>query len=619
MPTDLERFEQYCKEGRLNEVKMLVEQADKTQHLPQIFSIDIPARYGQLEIVNYLFETQQVDIAPSNNYPGLLFNICFCQDKTKRNNLLNWLLENNRYKSLGQGISEAYLKAALGLPFRHLPAEAFGHLHPLHYACIVGNAELSHFSSDELNKPIENGYLKGATPLYLLCLNRHIDLLVKKGVAPKSLNTCPTDNGLQGVSLAFLLISYRRLDLLNKWSNEIEEAVDLNAGPTSPSHSNEGESVGLQLCLNRRMDLFSRFAQKNPKILQLGKTVAKGSNKGVNIAYALVCLGQFDLLNQLVKDSEGFIDLNTEYHGKKGMTLGWMLAVSSQKELFLHLSKNQKETLNLNKAPLSGPNKEISLASLLAELKILDQFAEETTQPVYLNALTMVGKTLLQYLIASSQFELIDTIIDTYLEQPNGGELLMDVFKKHSASDTSCIRLHLATRCYEKIKELLNEKEALGNQLNAALLRYIDPFIKHIQAISQNFPDYKEAQSLQGHLYLVLANAYEADNRINLQPLLAVDTLYSNALQAFMRGENSTMLDHLFMQQQATITALREENKEQQSTIATLRKRKEANMQQHLPTEQTSFSLPPFSFFDSIFQSAKRRRVEENETFENRP
>ncbi|SFL83813.1 hypothetical protein SAMN02746073_2169 [Legionella jamestowniensis DSM 19215] len=617
MPSDLDLFKQYCMEGRSNEVKTLVERAKKTDPL-QVFPIDIPAKFGQLEIVKYLFETQNVD--PSNILYGLLFHICSCNDETKRRHLLNWLLENDRYKRLGEGISEAHLQAALGLPYNHLPAEAHRGLYPIHYASLVGSKNLLHCSTDELNKPITSGDFEGITPFYLLVLGgctEVVSLLVKKGIAPKSLNTCSIKNVPgQELTLAYILASSGNFNLLNYWDSQTAEAINLNAGPTHPPPPKQGESLGLLLCLAGQIDLFSKFVKKNPQSLSLSKTVLQGPNKGWNIAYALACLGHFDVLSQLVKNSPEFIDLNTEYEGKKGKTLGWILAFHSQKDLLIHLSQDQKETLNLNTAPPSEPNKEVSLAALLADLNILDQFVKQTRQPVNLHARTTQGKTLFQQLVASNRFELIDTILDVYLEQPNCEELMTTVFNKHNTLEGNSLRLRLAMRCYEKIKDLLSKKEELGNTLNTSLEVYLAPFLKHINAISQNLPDYKEAQSLKGHLYLTLAEAYEADNRINLHPQITVNSLYASAVIAFTQAANTTMNLLVFMRQRATITALRDDNKKHQSTIATLQ---EESKKRPLPTAESSISLPSFSFFDSLAESAKRRRVEDHETPENKP
>ncbi|CEK12003.1 protein of unknown function [ankyrin domain] [Legionella hackeliae] len=545
--------------------------------------IALAAQYGHLDIVDYLFHKQGIDVVYSDTDPGLLYYICQCRDLERRHDLLNWLLIHERYKALD--VSREHIDAALGLSCPELSTEVSEGLSPFHYACIAGNEKvMEKATTSAMNRIIESGSLKGATPFYLLCLYSKWDIiesLIKKGISPDSLNNRVLANsGLKDITLAYMLAAYEQFDLLVQLAEESKEEIDLDAAPSAKGWASEGQTLALLLLIKNRRDILIQLSEKYKKVPALSKGItANTPDKGLNVAWKLAFDMDYELFATFISNTTEYIDLNCNVAGGpyRGMTLGWLIAREDTKDLFQRLANSQQDPLDLNAMPQAEEHRYrgVSLASLLLDLELLDKFAEESKQPILLNAATFHDDTLFERLVCLKKFNTLRIIVNNYLQQPNCEDLFSEIYKAHSPEKTAIIRLCLAEDLLKGTRSLLAEKKKLGEaftEFNVLFQKHLFSFLEHIKAVPASSPQYKDAQLLKGHLLLELVQAKKLDDSINLDwyqkelesyeffhPVHGTDIILTVALEAFTKAGESNLIMQLFAEEKARNERLQKE------------------------------------------------------------
>src|SRR3546814_679480 len=102
--------------GNLDEVIRLIQKgmAPNQPHPTESYSpLGFAAKHGHVEIVDYLY-LHGCPLNTGINIKNVLLAMCQCEEPLKRQTLLNWLKEEERYKELEDNIDINHINAALG-------------------------------------------------------------------------------------------------------------------------------------------------------------------------------------------------------------------------------------------------------------------------------------------------------------------------------------------------------------------------------------------------------------------------------------------------------------------------------------------------------------------------
>lgn len=288
--------------GTLEEVMQLIEQDnyDINEFHPgrKKRLIDVAARNGDLDKIKYLYSKgAKLQIEQPQATPGFLYWVCACSrdyDKDKADEILTWLLENDHYKKLGDGIDIKHIDAASGLSYENAQTLHAGLL-PSHYAALVDNPNIQ---AEELNQIVPDGYFKGVTPAWILANSTYGNLLEK--------------------------------------FQESNVVIDLDSTPYVPDDDKKhpfkesaSASTAILLAVQEKWDLLESFAEKAEK-LDLNKTIEISNS----LALILANKNKFDLLKKLSRKSD-LIDLSKFFtdHNEHQKTLLSRLAEAKEWDL----------------------------------------------------------------------------------------------------------------------------------------------------------------------------------------------------------------------------------------------------------------------------------------------
>lgn len=395
--------------------------------------IDFAGQSGSLEVVRYLF-AKGANLCIQKNQKdtrSFLYWTCSCQDVNKRKKILEWLLEDKRYLSLEDGITETHLQAALDNKYELQNKQEHGGLLPIHYAAMSGNKHVVNESTEALNEAIIKGNFVGITPIWLMAKynSNKLEELAEQGKL-LHLNTGPTDksNPDIGISIAWLLAGHQKYEVLEKLAKQ-SKLIDLDAAPTHESHINKGTSIAWQLAFHKRFELLEKLAPPSESInLDAAPTNESNVYKDLSLAWLLANSDPHKLLEKLAKQSE-LIDLDTtpthESRVEKGISVAWHLAFYKRFESLEKLAPLSR-SINLNTAPTdeSNVNKGASLAFELVIFKqweLLEKLIPQS-EPIDLDARPTheahphKGTTLLQYLITEKKYNLLKKSLEKQFE-----------------------------------------------------------------------------------------------------------------------------------------------------------------------------------------------------------
>jgi len=173
--------------------------------------IDVAARAGHLEIIDYLYtQGASLDASQIGAKYSLLYWVCRCEDVTRRLALIEWLKADDRYQQLNDGITLAHLAAAAGEAFENTPY-LHSNLPPFYYAAIANNPNLTdELLLPNLNFMIQAGHDRGLTLAWHLAYFdqcERLQVLAQKWIVPIHLNIKPLgeNDASSGQTLAWVL------------------------------------------------------------------------------------------------------------------------------------------------------------------------------------------------------------------------------------------------------------------------------------------------------------------------------------------------------------------------------------------------------------------------------
>jgi len=318
--TNISALCEAAKQGKLETVKFFIEKEKLNPNLPNPNhpverAIDCAAKGGHLEIVKYLYG-HGAQLSSDNSIPNFLSWAAFCKNVNNRKQVLDWLLENNRYEKLNCAITPAHIYAALGdlqklKNCKDTHSADSTHLRPYHYSTLSNNNDcfefLTQVPSDDLFQPIPDGIYQGITLVWWLTERKKTDLL--KGLLQHNhnnidLNTAPSHENHpdKGSTLALLLARLEKFDLLQELlERNPNTTINLNTKPTPKNHPGKGITLAWWLALQKQYDLLQQILNRNPHAtVDLNATPKYGINKNVTLAWWLVFDKKFALLNHLL-------------------------------------------------------------------------------------------------------------------------------------------------------------------------------------------------------------------------------------------------------------------------------------------------------------------------------
>jgi len=445
--------------------------------------IDFAAQAGHLKIVDYLYtKGAQLNAVQTNARFSLLYWICQCKDSTKRLTLLNWLVADDRYQQLNDGITLTHLDAATGKTFEST-ADLHGNFTPLYYAAIVENPHLT----DELLLP-------------------HLNSVIQAGHN-------------RGITLAWYLAFLGKLEslyaLVRKW-----DFIDLNVAPLDENHPNRGITLAWLLAKSGKWELLETLFQKCVEPINLNAALLNENhpNRGITLAWLLAYGGKWELLETLFQKCVKPINLNAapleETHPNRDITLAWLLADSGKWELLETLFQKCVKPINLNAAPLNENqfSRGITLAWLLAycgKWELLKDCIAKSVSWVDLNAtpsgMELQG-SLVQLLVKAKQWDLIKTLLKEYCEcEPDTFHIRFEeIIDKHPNQQklVELIQLVAIKYKYKLLTRMLNDNHLSTEDKKTEIV----DLITEIHQLPENSKYYPMVQAIKGHLLLELTS-----------------------------------------------------------------------------------------------------------------
>lgn len=326
------RFYKALEAGNIQEIDQLLSSGqvsiNTTFFEGKVLPISVAAYSGQLEVIKLLTDKYQIPLIdvnkPDNNF---LYNVCLTQEPA-RQAILEWLLENDRYKQLAAfNISRAHILAAAGilsLAIAQSPnykADNFG-LKPKDYLQISG----IHFASDNdqyaivrsvnFTEKYASGYFQGETLDFLLTRMGRVGLLRTYMLANEdrglklnfNLDGGPNDVDNQGITVAWLMAVGEQFQLLREYHTRgMDDSIDLNAQPklVSNDHPYYQMTLAFLLAKSHQWDLLKLLLAKDKdqviEIKNVIKTVraSTGEVAELSLEDILIANEQTEILQDL--------------------------------------------------------------------------------------------------------------------------------------------------------------------------------------------------------------------------------------------------------------------------------------------------------------------------------